>query len=65
MKQLPPTKLTDDECTCVCHTTGAIHIMACCHGPCEYCNRKIKRTVPLETHMQRCPKKPRHQPNGP
>ena len=60
-KRVTLAKVSDDECACAQHANGLIDTCGC-HKcvTCEYCLRPISEHVVLEDHMQRCPRKSRH-----
>ncbi len=46
----------DDDivrCNCVCHTTGAVHIMVCCTS-CPYCHRDRISFICADEHIIKC-----------
>lgn len=40
-----------DECSCSCHRTGDIHVIACCHV-CPYCQKRIN-LFSYESHVKK------------
>lgn len=42
-----------EECDCSCHTTGAMHVVACC-STCKHCRKRIRISYLLE-HEKNCP----------
>lgn len=44
---------TLDECTCSCHRTGAVHIVACCTGVSKLASPYA--TEQLDVHKYRAP----------
>lgn len=49
-------QLEADLCTCRCHKTGGMHIIACC-SYCPHCHGPIANWR-YSAHLQRCPKRP-------